>query len=63
MPQLYGKGVRLSAVLRLDVRKNLALFGKLAYTRYTDREVIGTELEEIAGNHKTDLSLLLRWKF
>ena len=28
-----------------------------------DREKIGSDLEEIDGNNKTDLYMLLRWKF
>jgi hypothetical protein len=63
MPQLYGKGVRLSATFRWDVADKLSLFAKLACTRYADRDVIGTDLEEIEGNIKMDLSTLLRWKF
>jgi hypothetical protein len=63
MPQLYGKGFRLSATLRWDTLDKLSLFAKLSYTHYTDRDVIGTDLEEIEGNTKTDISVLLRWKF
>ncbi|GHU08971.1 hypothetical protein FACS189431_6200 [Alphaproteobacteria bacterium] len=61
--QLYGKGIRLSTTLRWDLPMHISLFAKLAYTRYADRDQIGTALEEIEGNKKTDLSLLLRWKF
>jgi hypothetical protein len=60
--QLYGKGARLSTTLRWDLPVHLSLFAKLAYTRYADRDRIGTALEEIEGNQKTDLSLLLRWR-
>jgi hypothetical protein len=62
-PQMYGKGIRLSARLRWDASDSVSLFAKLACTHYTDRNVIGTGLEEIEGSTKTDLSLLLRWKF
>lgn len=63
MPTYYGKGVRLAATLRLDLWNCLSLSAKLAYTRYADREVIGTNLEEITGRDRTDLYALLRWKF
>jgi hypothetical protein len=63
MPRLYGKGFRLSATLRWDALKHLSLFAKAACTYYTDREVTGTDLEEIEGKAKTDISILLRLKF
>ncbi|MDR1644442.1 MAG: helix-hairpin-helix domain-containing protein [Tannerellaceae bacterium] len=63
MPQLYGKGLRCSATLRWDALKNLSFFTKLACTYYTDKDTIGTDLEEIEGNAKTDISFLFRWKF
>ena len=33
------------------------------YTYYVDRDVVGTDLEEIEGNIKADIYTLLRWKF
>jgi hypothetical protein len=61
--QMYGKGIRFSARLRWDTSDSFSLFAKLASTHYTGRNATGTGLEEIEGNTKTDLSLLLRWKF
>ncbi|MDR2388278.1 MAG: helix-hairpin-helix domain-containing protein [Tannerellaceae bacterium] len=63
MPQFYGKGLRLSATFRWDTAKRLSFFVKFSSTYYTDRNVIGTDLEEIEGNTKTDISGLLRWNF
>lgn len=63
MPSFYGKGIRLAASVRWDILKQLSLSAKLGYTYYMDRDVIGTDLEEINGNQKMDLYALLRWKF
>jgi hypothetical protein len=63
IPSFYGSGYRLSATFRWDIARNLSLSAKLANTHYTDRDRIGTELEEIAGNNKTDINALIRWKF
>ena len=41
----------------------LWLSAKLAHTHYWDRDLIGTDTEEISGSDKTDLYALLRWKF
>lgn len=62
-PSFYGRGVRLALSLRYDVTTNLMLSLKLASVSYFDRDTIGTGLEEIAGQHKTDMTLLFRWKF
>jgi len=36
---------------------------KMGYTYYPDQETIGTGLEEIEGNRKTEGSFLIQWKF
>ena len=41
----------------------LSVSAKLGYTYYADRDVVGTDLEEIEGNIKADIYTLLRWKF
>ena len=63
MPSLYGKGVRLVATANWDICRLVKLSAKLGHTTYTDREIIGSGTEQIQGKHKTDLSLLFRFKF
>ena len=63
MPSLYGKGLRFSLAIRKDFRRYLSLSVKYACTYYPDRDVIGTDLEEINGHSKMDLYALIRWKF
>lgn len=63
MPSFYGKGIRAAVTLRWDIVDKLSLSVKWAHTYYSDREVIGTDLEEIEGHHKTDIYALIRWKF
>lgn len=63
MPSFYGKGIRFATTLRWDILEQLTLSAKLGYTHYTDRDIIGTGLEEIEGSDKTDLYVQLRWKF
>ena len=48
---------------RWDIVKQLSVSAKLGYTYYADRDVVGTDLEEIEGNIKADIYTLLRWKF
>lgn len=62
-PSFYGEGLRLSCSLSYEVLKQLTVMGKLATSHYFDRKKIGTDLETIEGTEKTDMDLILRWKF
>jgi len=63
MPSFYGKGVRFAINARYDFNRNLMIIAKFGQTRYTDRDEIGSALETIYGNTKSDINLQLRWKF
>lgn len=62
-PSFYGKGMRFSFSFRWNLVKKLSVSAKLAHTHYLDRKVIGTDLEEINGSGKTDVYMLLQYKF
>lgn len=62
-PSFYGRGVRMAFSFRWEIVNRLLLSAKWGYTRYTDRERIGTGTEEIEGPSKMDLNVLLSWKF
>lgn len=59
----YGTGFRGALSFRWNLLKRLSLSLKYACTYYFDRDVIGTEQEEIDGCLKTDLYAVLHWKF
>jgi hypothetical protein len=60
---LYGEGFRCSALVRYFLIERLALSLKIGWIHYTDRDSIGSDLETIAGKNRTDLNLMLRWRF
>jgi hypothetical protein len=62
-PPLYGEGYRLSVSFRWILARYLSLSAKWANTHYADRDSTGTDLEEIEGTNKTDINLLVCWKF
>jgi hypothetical protein len=62
-PSFYDKGTRLSAVIRLNLTKKLYISTKIGWTHYFERETIGSGLETIEGKNKTDLDLMIHWKF
>jgi hypothetical protein len=45
------------------VNRHWMVQGKLGYTRYFDRTSIGSDLERIDGNTKTDLNILVRMNY
>ena len=63
MSQFQGRGLRGWLMVRAAVGKALALTGKMGWTRYFDREVIGTGYQQVDGSSMTDLDVQVRWKF
>ena len=62
-PSFYDKGTRLSAVVRYFLTKQLSVSAKIGWTHYFDRETIGSALETIEGNNRTDADIVIHWKF
>ncbi len=63
VPMLYGRGSRACLNLAAKLKCGLSCAAKIAYTNYLNRQTIGSGLEEIDGSHKTDVTLMLRWKW
>lgn len=57
-PSFYGKGYRCSINLNYKLKKSLTLMAKYGLTYYLDRDRIGSGLDEIVGNSKSDLQLM-----
>ncbi len=58
--QLYGRGQRIAATLRLRLGTNVSLQTKLGVTHYSDRDEISSGPTLIASPWKADASILLR---
>lgn len=61
-PAYYGEGLRLSLMVQTTVARRLTLTAKLGFTHYTDRDVIGSGLQQIDSPSQTDIDLQVRWK-
>lgn len=62
-PMYYGKGMHGSINMRTSVIKNVLIIGKLATTKYFDREKISSSYQEIDGSMMTDAEIQIKWKF
>ena len=60
---LLWKRCSVGAFFPVGYCEATSVSAKLGYTYYADRDVVGTDLEEIEGNIKADIYTLLRWKF
>ena len=59
----YHKGMRIYLLGKIKLRSRLAINAKIGCTIYSDVNEIGSGLELIEGNVKTDGKLQLVWKF
>lgn len=63
IPSFSKRGIRYYVVGKYEFSRLLTLWMKLAQTQYFNIDKIGSGLEEIKGNTKTNLSWQLRFKF
>ncbi len=63
IPVFFGKGFRLYANLNLDVTRKLSIWGRIAQTVYSGKDEIGSGLDKIKGNKKTELKMQLIYGF
>jgi hypothetical protein len=64
IPSYSYRGSRVNVLFRCKINRNLEFWASCSRTFYDNRQVIspGT-LNEIQGQHKTELTLQLKWKF
>ncbi len=60
---LAGKGARYYLNLRFKGIRNMTIEARVAQTRYRDRDVISTGLNQIQGNKRTEVSAQIKYKF
>lgn len=63
LPPIYGRGMKWYTMIRWRVKRGVDVWARYGITLYTDREVIGSGMDEIYGPNKSDLKLELRLKF
>ena len=61
IPAFSDKGFRYYLNLNYDLAKNVSLWLRLAQTIYRDQLTIGSGLDEIQGNKRTEVKFQVRW--
>jgi hypothetical protein len=63
VPPLYDKGTRMYLMLQYKMGENLDFWLRYAQTKYINKTEIGSGLNLIEGDTKTEVKFQLRWKF
>lgn len=63
IPALHGQGMRYYILGQLKINQKLSLWARYSKTIYTDRETIGSGLQQIEGNQITETTFQLRYQF
>jgi hypothetical protein len=63
IPAFFDKGFRYYYTLNYDLSKKLSFWVRWAQTIYRDKKRIGSGLDEISGNKRSELKLQARWIF
>ena len=63
IPVFFDKGYRYYLTLNYDLSKKTSIWVRWAQTIYMDKNSIGSGLDEISGNRKTEIKLQARYLF
>ncbi len=63
VPAMYSKGIRSYLVARWKINTTTSAWFRISQTAYADKDIISSGLNEIQGNRKTEVKLMLRLKF
>jgi hypothetical protein len=63
IPQHSGRGSRVFVMAKYDLARNVDLWVRWSQFYYTDRQVVGSGLEAIDGNTRSDIRVQVRWVF
>lgn len=62
IPAYSGKGIRNYLLVQYKASRKMDIWTRIAKTTYYDREEIGTGLETITGNKRTEIKFQVRYK-
>ncbi len=63
IPVFYDKGYRYYINVNYDISKKLSFWARWSQFIYPDRNVIGSGLDEISSNHKSEIKLQMLYRF
>jgi hypothetical protein len=62
-PAYYYRGMKAYLTIRYNIYKNIDAWVRVSNLFYSNRDHVGSGLEETPGKHRTDIKVQLRFKF
>ncbi|WP_234736155.1 ComEA family DNA-binding protein [Tellurirhabdus bombi] len=63
IPAYANRGFRYYLLAQYNVNKHLSVWLRWSRTDYTNQETVGSDLDEIAKPHKSEVKAQIRWRF
>ncbi len=63
IPAYYSKGIRTYALIKYKLTKNIDMWLRYAITKFADKDLIGSNLDEIQGSTKSEVKVQFKFKF
>jgi hypothetical protein len=63
IPPLYDNGFRYYFLLKYDITQNLSVWLRFAQTQFSNRKTVGSGLDEIQGNSRSEIKAQIRLRF
>ncbi|HMR18515.1 MAG TPA: hypothetical protein PKA53_04380, partial [Sphingobacterium sp.] len=62
-PMYYDKGIRSYLNIRWRLSRQVDVWGRYAISKYFDKEFIGSGLDRIEGDRRSDIKFQIRWQW
>ena len=63
VPAYFYQGMRFYLQAKYDIIPGLGVWFRIAQSYYLNRQTIGSELDEIQGNTRTEIKVQIRYRF
>jgi hypothetical protein len=63
IPPLYNNGFRYYVLLKYDISENISVWLRFAQTQFSNAQTIGSGLDEIQGNSRSEIKAQVRFRF
>jgi hypothetical protein len=63
IPPLYDNGFRYYVLLKYDISENISVWLRFAQTQFSDATTIGSGLDQIEGNKRSEIKAQVRFRF